>query len=191
MLSRLGSLAGLSQKVSPWQGNGNDSGPQGNSLSPSFETDDHLTNVVYNAGYRGLAFFGVNDQSLQILDPGDSPFDVDQVALSAWIMPTAHTIAPGARGYAAEAIIFNKESTYEIAISTESRGSPGQFIGAFSRCWRWWGGTGTAGLGVRAQHSHLCGCATCNSDGAFSTGLDPRYGLCGRHRRDPLRERRV
>ena len=117
-----------------WQGNGNDSGPQGNSLSPSFETDDHLTNVVYNAGYRGLAFFGVNDQSLQILDPGDSPFDVDQVALSAWIMPTAHTIAPGARGYAAEAIIFNKESTYEIAISTESRGSPGQFIGAFSRC---------------------------------------------------------
>ena len=71
----------------PLEGNGNDAGPRGNSLEVSWETDDHLTNVVYNAGYRGLAYFGVEDQCLQVVDPGESDFDVDYVTLSAWVMP--------------------------------------------------------------------------------------------------------
>lgn len=56
------------------------------------------------------AFFGNADQSLQMLDTGDNgPFDLDQVTMTAWVMPTAHTIAPGSLGYAAEMIIMNKE----------------------------------------------------------------------------------
>ena len=75
----------------PLEGNGNDAGPRGNSMSPSWDTDDHLTNVVYNAGYRGLAYFGVEDQCLQVADPGESDFDVDYITMAAWVMPTAHS----------------------------------------------------------------------------------------------------
>ena len=150
----------------PLDGNGNDSGPRGNSLSVSWETADHLTNVVYNAGYRGLAYFGVEDQCLQVVDPGESDFDVDYITMSAWVMPTAHTVQPGGLGYANEAIIFNKESTYEIALSTEVRaaggGAPvGSFIGAFAAgaCWRWWGSPGVAGLGIWTHRKPSFSCA--------------------------------
>ena len=151
----------------PLNGNGNDAGPRGNSLSVSWETQDHLTNVVYNAGYRGLAYFGVEDQCLQVVDPGESDFDVDYITMSAWVMPTAHTVQPGGLGYANEAIIFNKESTYEIALSTEVRaaggGAPvGSFIGAFAAgpCWRWWGSPGVAGLGIWTHRKLTLSCTT-------------------------------
>ena len=49
--------------------------------------EDHLTNIVYTAGYRGLAFYGNADQALMVIDEGESPFDVDQVTMTAWIMP--------------------------------------------------------------------------------------------------------
>ena len=50
---------------------------------------------------------------------------------------TISAVVPGGLGYANEAIIFNKESTYEIALSTEVRanggGAPvGSLIGAFT-----------------------------------------------------------
>ena len=67
---------------------------------------------------------------------------------------TISAVVPGGLGYANEAIIFNKESTYEIALSTEVRaaggGAPvGSLIGAFAAgpCWRWWGTPGVAPLG--------------------------------------------
>ena len=83
----------------PLDGTGNDSGPQGNSLSANWDQANHLNNIQYNAGFRGLAFFGNADQSLQMLDSGnDGPFDLDRVTMTAWVMPTAHTIAPGSLG---------------------------------------------------------------------------------------------
>lgn len=38
----------------PLDGNGNDAGPQGNSLSANFAQANHLNNIQYNAGFRGL-----------------------------------------------------------------------------------------------------------------------------------------
>ena len=81
---------------------------------------------------------------------------------------TISAVVPGGLGYANEAIIFNKESTYEIALSTEVRaaggGAPvGSFIGAFAAgsCWRWWGSPGVAGLGIWTHRKlSLRNCAT-------------------------------
>ena len=149
----------------PLEGNGNDRGPQGNALSPSWETADHLTNVVYNAGYRGLAYYGAEGQSLQIIDRGeaDFPFDLQLITMAAWLMPTAHTIADEGVGYHNQAIIFNKEDSYEIALNSETggTGAAGLLIGAFKSeagtgagCWRWWGGSGVAPVG---EWTHVIG----------------------------------
>ena len=74
---------------------------------------------------------------------------------------TISAVVPGGLGYANEAIIFNKESTYEIALSTEVRaaggGAPvGTLIGAFAAgpCWRWWGADGVAPVG---EWTHVIG----------------------------------
>ena len=135
---------------------------------------------------RGLAYYGSADQSLQMIDPGDSPFDITQVTLAAWIMPTAHTIMEGSTGFAAEMIIFNKESTYEIALSTGPYGGPGTFIGAFSRCWRWWGNGGVAGVGV---WTHVIGGNDGTNEVHYLNGIPDGTASCAGVSQSDLMER--
>ena len=90
---------------------------------------------------------------------------------------TAHTIVPGQPGYQAEMIIANKESTYEIGLATESNGMPnGLFIGAFSGCWRWWGGSAVAGTGV---WTHVAGGVDGANELHYVNGVPDGSDSCG------------
>jgi hypothetical protein len=92
----------------------------------------------------------------------------------------------GSTGYAAEMIIFNKESTYEIALSTGPYGGPGTFIGAFSRCWRWWGNGGVAGVGV---WTHVIGGNDGTNEVHYLNGIPDGTDSCAGVSQSDLMER--
>ena len=75
-------------------GDGTDTGPNGLHGTP--------VNAEFVDGLRGQAFFFTGDDTLHIVDDGDSPLDVDAVLMVAWIMPS-HLDVSADRG-----IIMNK-----------------------------------------------------------------------------------
>ena len=89
-------LTGGDSLVGYWalDGDGTDSGPN--------ELHGTPVNAEFVDGLRGQAFFFTGDDTLHIVDDGDSPLDVDAVLMVAWIMPS-HLDVSADRG-----IIMNK-----------------------------------------------------------------------------------